>query len=165
MHRGARHAKLFLRDTGTESQARERHHGVGIRVFFDQSIYLRNRRHDHLCNHLEALAQMPQFRIGDGRIGLLGGANGQKSDSLSLDQRLENRIGQNRRPVTAGFERRAERDKRVHVARAAHGRQQDVKGGLAIVASLVAHFAAVSAASQEVSAPWPVKSITVSALP
>ena len=127
MHRSARHAKLFLRDAGADGQTRESHHGTGIRVLFDQPVNFRDRRHDHLRNHFEALAQMPQLRIGDGGVGLGGAADGKKADSLSFDQRLKNRIGQNRRSMAASFERRAERDKRVHIARAAHGRQQHVK--------------------------------------
>src|ERR1700689_4515058 len=86
---------------------------------------------------------MPQFRIGDRRIGLRSPADGKKADPLSLDQRLENGIGQNRRSMAASFERCAERDKGVHVARAAHGWQQHVKRGFAIAVGSVAHFGMV----------------------
>ncbi len=117
------HAQFFLRHARAEGQAGKCHHGIRVRMFFDQSVNLSDRGHDQLRNHFEAFTQMPQLGVGDGCTGLRGAAHRQEADALRLDQCLKYRVRENRGPVSAGPECCAERDEGMHIAGASHRRQ------------------------------------------
>jgi len=51
--------QVFLRHAGAKGQTGKGHHGIGVRMFFDQSVNLGHGRHDYLRNHFETLTQMP----------------------------------------------------------------------------------------------------------
>src|SRR5271167_3324498 len=126
MYRGAWNAEFLLHHTRAERPRGKRNNGVGVRMFLDQAVNLFDGGYEDLRKDLKALAQVPQVRIGNRGADLLQGSHREISQALGFDLRLKKRSGDDRCPMTAGLERRAERDIGVHIAGAPQCRQQNV---------------------------------------
>ena len=127
-----RHAEPFLRDARAERDAGRGDDGVGVRMPLDVPVDLGHRRQD--CpsrDDLEPFARMPQIGVGYRRARILDRAHRQESQSLSLDQFLKKRIGQDGGPMPAALKRDPERDDRMDVTGAADGRQQHLEPPIA----------------------------------
>src|SRR5271167_4737915 len=126
MYRGAWNAEFLLRHTRAEGPRGKRHNRVAVRMFLDQAVNLFDGGNEDLRKNLKALTQVPQVWIGNRGADLLQGSHRQVSQALCFDLRLKKRSGDDRCPMTASLERRAERDIGVHIAGAPKCRQQNV---------------------------------------
>ena len=114
-----RHAETLLRQAGAEGDAGRSDDGAGVRVLLDVTVDRGHRRQNRPPgHHLEPLARMPQIRIGNRRLRVFERADRQESQTLSFDQFLKERAGDDRGAMSPGLESETESDDRMDVASA-----------------------------------------------